>query len=472
MQLPPSQPEGMDPARAEARFWDQLLQYIGERRVIPLLGRDLLEVETNGRRTSLYRLLAERLADYLEVEKDQLPAGAELNEVAVRYMDGPGRRAPEDIYSGLKSVASDLDDLQLPEALVKLAEIRPLQLFVSTTFDPFLGRALNQVRFGGREKTRILAYSPTSDSDLDGDLNSLSGPTVFHLLGQLSAVGDYAVTEEDTLEFVHSLQGRRPNLLFDELAKHQLMVIGCSYPDWLTRFFIRVASGDRLSAARSQIFLADATVREDSDLERFLEHFGACTRIFSSGGPLEFVTELHRRWTDLHPPGEPVDEETEERAEALDAMERGAVFLSYARDDLDKARAIKEELERVGLDVWFDFKDLESGDRFEQKIRDNIEQCSVFLALLSQHTTTRTRGFFRLEWDYATQESKFRAANVRFLVPVIIDDVTSPTDKSLPAEFRAVNCVSLPDGRPTAEFVGQLREVFRDYHKRQQGGTL
>jgi hypothetical protein len=108
-----------------------------------------------------------------------------------------------------------LDELSLPAALIKLAEIRPLKLFVSTTFDPLLAQALNRVRYGRQDKTQILSFSPTSTQDLPREVEELDRATVFHLFGRLSAVPDYAVSDEDLLEFMHALQSKtgRPERL-------------------------------------------------------------------------------------------------------------------------------------------------------------------------------------------------------------------------------------------------------------------
>ena len=107
----------------------------------------------------LYAYLAEQLAEYVGVSADNLPPGGELNEVAYRFLAQSNQI--EDIYPALKAVASKAEALPVPEPLLQLADIRPLQLFVTTTFDSFLTRALNQKRFGGNAKTKVLAHSPT-----------------------------------------------------------------------------------------------------------------------------------------------------------------------------------------------------------------------------------------------------------------------------------------------------------------------
>src|SRR4051812_22518021 len=140
-------------------FWDQLIQLIEEGKVVPVVGQDLLSVpESTGHRL-LCPFLAARLAKYLKVSADDLPSGAELNEVACRYLS-KGKPA-QHIYAGLKTVAAEAEALPIPEPLLQLAGIQPIQLFVSTTFDSWLTRALNQKRFGGNPGTKVFAHLQT-----------------------------------------------------------------------------------------------------------------------------------------------------------------------------------------------------------------------------------------------------------------------------------------------------------------------
>jgi hypothetical protein len=75
---------------------------------------------------------------------------------------------------------------------------------------------------------------PESTSDLPVALGDLDRATVFHLFGKLTVIPEYAATDEDILEFMHTLQSRsRPPRLFQALNKQYLLVIGCPFPDWL-----------------------------------------------------------------------------------------------------------------------------------------------------------------------------------------------------------------------------------------------
>ena len=173
-------------------FWDQLLQLIEEGKVVPFVGQDLLTIPESTGHKFLYPYLAERLAKYLKVSADDLPVGSELNEIACRYL-GKGRPA-QHVYAALKSVAAEAEALPVPQPLLQLAAIRPLSLFVTTTFDSSLARALNQTRFGGQPKTRVFAHAPTEVEDLPGDFRSLGGagrlPPDGQALGDASVCGD------------------------------------------------------------------------------------------------------------------------------------------------------------------------------------------------------------------------------------------------------------------------------------------
>ncbi len=220
------------------RFWEQLLSFIDDGRVIPVIGPELLMLDINGEKTLLYSYLTQQLAKRLHVSIEPEDT---LDAVACRYLaEGEGQR--EDIYPELKRVMPMLSEIKLPEALLKLAEIKPFNLFVTTGFDPLLAYALNQVRYDGMENTQVIAFSPGSNCDLPLAAEQLDRATVFHLFGKLAAVPEYAITEEDVLEFMHALQSRtsRPERLFDALIKQNLVIVGCALSDWLGRFFVRI----------------------------------------------------------------------------------------------------------------------------------------------------------------------------------------------------------------------------------------
>jgi len=450
-----------------------LIQLIEEGQVIPVVGRDLLVVSDAGGAKSLYPYLAEKLAASLGVPPDDLPPGEELNEVACRYISGGNRI--EDIYPALKMVGARAEAaLPIPEPLLKLAAIRPLRLFVSTTFDSLLARALNQVRFGGEPMARVIAYSPSEVQDLPRELKSSRDltdddpPFVYHLMGKLSATPSYAVTQEDTVEFFHSLQSetRRPALLFDELNRQSLLLLGCGFGGWLTRFLMRMSKAQRLSVGGKSDYVADMGVSRDDSLVLFLRNFSRATKLYRSGSVLDFVDELHRRWMDLHPAPSAAGPTPAAPAPAAKPPETGAVFLSYASEDAAIVGKMKEALEAAGVDVFFDRDDLHSGNDCESKLRRSIRQCSLFVPIISRQTLVPGRRFFRIEWNLAVEEAQMASFSDEeaFLVPVVIDD-TGVDEADVPAKFRAIQWHKLPAGQATPEFVSRIQQLYRKYQK-------
>jgi hypothetical protein len=107
-----------------------------------------------------------------------------------------------------------------------------------------------------------------------------------------------------------------------------------------------------------------------------------------SGTAAELLTELSRRWHERHPEKEPPAPPGPDAT----LMQPGALFLGYASDDLEAAERIKTALEASGVEVWFDKRRLEAGDDWDQKIRRNVDNCSLFVPIVSRATEPGRRG--------------------------------------------------------------------------------
>ena len=136
-------------------FWDDLLDYIEERRVIPILGAELLTVPDNGSgEVPLIGVLARRLGERLRVPSDDCTGDDALHQVVCRFVQRGGRR--EEVYPRVRALMKELAP-PVPSVLRELARIRHFNLFVTTTFDSLLAQALDEERFGGSPRTMSLA---------------------------------------------------------------------------------------------------------------------------------------------------------------------------------------------------------------------------------------------------------------------------------------------------------------------------
>ena len=295
MTLPTSLPAASTTLDEDA--WDDLLDHIEDRRVIPIVGPELLRVDTETGPRLLYDWLAEKLAAKLGVDTAMLPEAYTLNDVVCCFLAARGRR--EEAYTRLRSVLRDAP-FAPPRALRQLAQISTFDLFVSTTFDPLLEQAINAERFGGASGphgVEVLAYAPNRVADLATERERFTRPVVYHLLGRVSASPTYVLSDEDMLEFICGLQSEHlaPEKLFHELEHSHLLLIGGNFTNWLARLFLRMAKRRRLSDPRDVgEVLADGHSGADRRLMSFLQQVSVRTRVYD--GAAEFVDELHRRW--------------------------------------------------------------------------------------------------------------------------------------------------------------------------------
>jgi hypothetical protein len=440
--------------------WEDLLSFIEERRVIPIVGPELLLVEPDQGPRLLYDWLAEKLARRLNVDVSELPKPYTLNDVVCWFLAARGRR--EEAYVRLRGIIKDAA-FEPPVALRRLAAIPEFDVFVTTTFDPLLEAAVNLERFGGASSTEVLAYSPNRVADLPAERDRLQRPVVYHLFGRLSASPTYVISDEDLLEYICALQSEHlaPEKLFHELEHSHLLFIGSNFSNWLARLFLRMAKRQRLSDPRDVgEILADDHSSEDERLVSFLQQVSVRTRIYV--GAERFVQELHERLQARRKPAAGAGDGTgtvrflpPERE-----MPENAVFISYAREDLAAVQQLKAGLEAAGVKTWFDMERLESGDDYDLKIQRNIARCSFFIPVVSAATQRRQEAYFRREWSYALDRARNMADGALFVLPVTID-ATTAAEALVPDRFKALHFTQLPGGVVTPDFAGRLADFTR-----------
>lgn len=444
--------------RLDEDAWDDLINYIEERRVIPIVGPELLRVETDSGPRLLYDWMAERLAAKLAVDTSRLPEAYTLNDVVCWFLSTHGRR--EDTYTRMRSVLREAT-FAPPVALRQLAQITDFDLFVTTTFDSLLEQAINAERFGGAQSTEAIAYVPNRVADLPVEREQLQRPVVYHMFGRCSASPTYVISDEDTLEFVCALQSEHltPEKLFHELEHSHLLLIGSNFSNWLARLFLRMAKRRRLSDPRDVgEVLADDHSERDVRLMKFLQQVSVRTRVY--GGAEQFVAELHRRWMARRGGGQVVALAAPQRFLPPEReMPDNAVFISYAREDLGAVQRLKAALDAAGIRTWFDVERLEGGDDYDRKIQRNIARCSFFIPVVSPTTERRLEGYFRREWSYAIDRTRNMAEGAIFLLPVCIDAI-DPATARVPDRFQALHFTTAPNGEPPAAFVARLRELL------------
>jgi TIR domain len=447
--------------------WTRLIDKIQEGNVVPIIGSGLL-IGADGQ-TSVQGQIAARLMEAYERPPDEtpLPRFRELSE-AVSLLKGSVDN-PQDLYDAVNEAIRSVTgpkDFVIPAPIAQLAQIADFRLFVTLTPDDLLARSLSK-----RCTVNEIVHSPslpTSEGkDLPPDWQTRSGEAfLLYLFGKARAAPMFAIHDEDTLEYAHNVIAHGshvPNAFLGELQQRNLLLIGCNFPDWLSRFFLRATNQKRLSEKDKRAWLIDPLQPQES-FTCFLRSYSKGTEILTQTSPTEFVAELHRRWMTEH--GAAAQEGDKS---ADEAVPRGTMFfISYSRStDLARAEALYRALLEQGVaesEVWFDRHSIEPGQDFRRRILDGIHSCRFFLPLLSQTSNARDRGFVFAEWEEANKI--LPEMNREFVLPIVVDADFEPARytarPALEWAERTLHFGHAPEGVPNSELAEKMKKLVRD----------
>jgi hypothetical protein len=128
------------------------------------------------------------------------------------------------------------------------------------------------------------------------------------------------------------------------------------------------------------------------------------------------------------------------------------IFISYASEDIARAKSLAEALEKKRLTVWWDRKIL-PGETFDEVISGALSAAKCVIVLWS-HASVKS------SW---VKEEADEAARRKILVPALIDDV------EIPLGFRRIQAAQLKDwyreyGEHNTEYEKLLQSVANILH--------
>jgi len=106
-------------------------------------------------------------------------------------------------------------------------------------------------------------------------------------------------------------------------------------------------------------------------------------------------------------------------------MGLGKIFISYAKEDEEKALWLFKNLRRSELDPWIDKNNILVGERWEQAIYKAIKAADVVLVLLSRNSVFK-RGYIQKEIRIALRFWEEKLEEDIYLIPVRLDDCKPP----------------------------------------------
>jgi len=123
------------------------------------------------------------------------------------------------------------------------------------------------------------------------------------------------------------------------------------------------------------------------------------------------------------------------------------IFLSYASPDREQAQSIYLALRDQGHRVFFDRADLPAGDEYHNRIREAIEDCQLFIFLVTPQALDAE--------SYTLSELEIADKSRRKLFPVALADIDFA---KLPPSLKAVT-VLRPDGNLAASVAAAVHRI-------------
>lgn len=426
----------MNKVFSEQSDWDELLDFISEKQLTPVIGKELYKFAEAGTLVPFDDYLSKQL---LPANEPPLP----LTE-ALSYLLNERRLKPIDVTRKLKTlVKSPGFDFPL---LTKLLGITDLHYFINTSvYNNVLEQRFKDVRGSELASINFSINEPFSDCE---DLEKLKQPFVFNVFGSLLQTVDAALTEEDMLEYTGYFKEKMSGAanIVSALRNHNLLFIGCAFPAWMVRFVLRLLSNEPLhewGSRRTIMVVNDASEERKAQFD-FLRKYDVITY---EAGTADFVQELSAQWKQKNPA----------------TPKNKKIFLSYTVKDRDAVESMKQHLESLqNVSCWYDNHEIEPGDDFKTEIAKGIKSADLFIPLLSANSLRHKDGYVQLEWLTADNVATFRKIDgntAKYLMPVVIDE-TNPYDASVPRYFSELSIGKVPQGRPGPEFLSQVRELL------------
>ena len=131
------------------------------------------------------------------------------------------------------------------------------------------------------------------------------------------------------------------------------------------------------------------------------------------------------------------------------SMERNEhnIFISYAKENLEQAKALAEALETQGWSIWWD-RTIQAGKLFDEIIEEAISTAKCVIVIWSKDSV-------KSRW---VRSEANEGANRNILVPILIDDT------QIPLSFRLFQAINLVDWDVSEKSIA-FRKLVTDIEK-------
>ena len=133
------------------------------------------------------------------------------------------------------------------------------------------------------------------------------------------------------------------------------------------------------------------------------------------------------------------------------------VFVSHSSKDEALTSKVVSYLERVGLDVWYDKREIMPGDNSGEKIDQGLRESDAMVVLLTPNAL-EDDFMFRRYVEYALTQKRFKGR----LIPVLAGDSQQFQGRSIPWIFDHLPMISLTENDTSDKDLDQIAQVLKN----------
>lgn len=440
------------------RQWKILIEQVIRGNVIPVLGSGLTKCEGKN--------ISDILVKSISKQCNMTTPARSFSQLIPRFKV---EHKNDDIYNLVGRVLNNeryADLTQPSDDLISLLSIKYFPFVIYTSFDQTVEKAMSAIH---GEKLRIMTFDnkPDTNDDIPA-LDNLKTPTLYYIFGKANTDGNrYVLSDKDILDFSRSWLAEtdnsnkaKPANLSNSLANKFLLVLGCDYNDWLFRFFWFSMKDSKIKSREENEHKIGMLALEDSTNEDLIDFLTRSNTLTQNISVNEFIKQLNVRLS-----------QREAELSASSALEKfntpqanADVFISYSRADKEIAEKLYSNLTNLGLEVWFDKKNLGAGTDFWKDIRYAIRTSKIFVPILTDSIKKQYRDehVYRDEWEEAIIHKR-RLGNVSYICPLSernfdIDDKDSDIPESLKLHNIRTFDIANAD-RDIKSFASEIKEI-------------
>jgi hypothetical protein len=131
---------------------------------------------------------------------------------------------------------------------------------------------------------------------------------------------------------------------------------------------------------------------------------------------------------------------------------RHQIFLIYAREDIEAAEKIADELRDHGFKPWLDVEQITPGQVWQKAVIHALEGSTAALVLISKHLSKK--GFVQQELATALATLQERENNVSPVIPVRLDE------SEVPATLSHISWVNLLEENGMERLITGLKRIM------------